>query len=162
MTEWGLSSTPPHLFNTIKNNHKSYNINFEHHMSFLDILCLDHIFIPNKPHPNGCMFNSAADSNDVMLNLILCWRITEDVDVVLFRNTASYSSFQRMDYDIKSVISPTNQVKNVFSYTSETVVCVDSYYGSLQTVQTLTESGVLCVCKCQKSISFKNLFYISF
>ena len=109
-----------------------------------------HTFIPNKPHPNGCMLNSVSDSKGMMLNLILRRRMSEDIDIVLFQNKSSYS-WNRSQFIPQPTISPTNQVKNIFSYATGSIVCIDSYYGSYETVYMLAKSGVYCVCKCMNS-----------
>ena len=109
------------------------------------------IFIPNKPHPNGCMFNSVADKNGLLLNLSLRRRIKEDIDTVLFNNRNFYI-WNRQDYSSVPVCPPTDQVQNIYSYPPNSIVCVDSYYGSLKTVETLANAGVYCVCKCVASM----------
>ena len=109
-----------------------------------------HIYIPDKPHPNGCFFNSVADSNGLMLKLSLHRRMKSDIDSVLF-NTKDNYHWLRNQFPATSVDSTVDQVQKLFPYSPSTVVCVDSYYGSFDTVKALALKGVYCVCKCVKS-----------
>ena len=68
--------------------------------------------------------------------------------IVLFQNKSSYS-WNRSQFIPQPTISPTNQVKNIFSYATGSIVC---YYGSYETVYMLAKSEVYCVYKCMNSM----------
>ena len=119
-----------------------------------------HIFVPSKPHPNRCFFNSVADSNGLMLNLSLRRRMKVDLDALLFNTKQNYH-WSRNQFPAVPTDSTTNQVQKLLNYSSGSIICVDSYYGSYQTVEALAIKGVYCVCKCVSSNSYIFILFLS-
>lgn len=120
-----------------------------------------HMYVPNKPHPNGILFTSVADENLLMLSLKIRRRVLEDPDIFVNR-TKDEMAFNRTNYTPVPKKRTHELVEELYDYPEGSLVIVDKLYGGMNLLMNLAKRRVFMIGSCRSdrpSFLFKE-FYI--
>src|SRR3990167_3912523 len=110
--------------------------------------CPHHVFIKRKPHPHGMKLWSLVDLDKFVNHIQLYRRSTEEYDLPVIYN--GNNKFTRI-CDVDSESTTATVIKMLAPMSPfKGIIYVDSYFGSLDLFETLTDEGFDCVAACRK------------
>jgi hypothetical protein len=121
-----------------------------------------HMYVPNKPHPNGILFTSVADENLIMLSLKIRRRVKEDYETLTNRNKKEME-FSRTKLTSLPKQTTVDLINDLYKYPSGSVVVVDKLYGGLKLLKVLANKGIHTIASCRKdrpSYIFSQFFIL--
>jgi len=119
-----------------------------------------HVYIPNKPHPNGIKLYTAADSSHYIFNFTLHRRAEEieepQYDPILYCSKQKFG--RKRTIRRKTVVEVVLDLVSPFSQGH--CFYLDSYYGGLDLVRALVQKGYHAIMTCKSnrpSLVFRDL-----